>query len=236
MTEEEIKEIFTPVAVCPICHKQLTIRELHPTYKQNWLLRHELFRKLVYKCKYCGCELKEQDFIREQERKWRKMGLKNLTEAEEKEFYRLVRKMEPDKKQDAKVKKPEYGDTIYYINHIGKIRKTTWIGDEDDIEMWKLGNVFFTEESAWLAREKKKVEVEIERYAREHNGTAFNNRCYLIRCEEDEKRLICDTWATAKIQGTVRFTSRDVLVDAIEAVGKDRILKYIFGVESEGEE
>ena len=37
MTEEEIKEIFTPVAVCPICHKQLTIRELHPTYKQNWL-------------------------------------------------------------------------------------------------------------------------------------------------------------------------------------------------------
>ena len=29
------------------------------------------------------------------------------------------------------------------------------------------------------------------------------------------------------------FTSRDVLADAIEAVGKERILKYIFGVESE---
>lgn len=38
------------------------------------------------------------------------MGIKNLTEAEEKEFYRLVEKMngkEPDKKQDAKVKKPQ---------------------------------------------------------------------------------------------------------------------------------
>lgn len=37
------------------------------------------------------------------------MGIKNLTEAEEKEFYRLVGKMngkEPDKEQDAKVKKP----------------------------------------------------------------------------------------------------------------------------------
>lgn len=36
------------------------------------------------------------------------MGIKNLTEAEEKEFYRLVGKMngkEPDK--DVKVKKPE---------------------------------------------------------------------------------------------------------------------------------
>ena len=166
------------------------------------------------------------------------MGIKNLTEAEEKEFYRLVGKIngeEADKEQGAKVKKPQYGDTVYYINYIGRIRKRTWINDEDDIEMWELGNVFFTEEEAEFVREKRKVEVELERYAKEHNGTAFANRCYLIRCEEDEKRLICDTWATAKIQGTVRFTSRDVLVDAIEAVGKDRILKYIFGVESEGE-
>ena len=101
---------------------------------------------------------------------------------------------------------------------------------------WELGNVFFTKESAWFAREKKKVEVELQRYAEEHNGTASTNRRYLIRYEEDEKRLLCDTWATAKIQGTVMFTSRDVLADAIEAVGKERILKYIFGVESEGEE
>ncbi len=64
------------------------------------------------------------------------MGIKNLTEAEEKEFYRLVGKMngkETDKEQDVKVRKPEYGDTI-----------TTWIGDEDDIKMWKLENGFFT--------------------------------------------------------------------------------------------
>ena len=32
------------------------------------------------------------------------------------------------------------------------------------------------------------------------------------------------------------FTSKDVLVDAIEAIGRDRIIKYIFGVESVGEE
>ena len=160
------------------------------------------------------------------------MGIKNLTEAEEKEFYRLVGKMngkEPDKKQDVKEKKPEYGDTVYYINYIGRIRKRTWINDEDDLDMWELGNIFFTEESAEFAREKRKVEVELERYAKEHNGTEFANRCYCIRCEEDGKRLLCDTWATTKIQGTVMFTSKDVLVDAIEAIGRDRIIKYIFG-------
>ena len=239
MTEEEIEEIFTPVAVCPICHKQLTIRELHPTYKQNWLLRHELFRKLVYKCKYCGCELKEQDFIREQEKEVEKMGIKNLTEAEEKEFYRLVGKMngkETDKEQSVKVRKPRKSEEYFCISNDGAVIQSRWTNDSLDEARWELGNVFFTEESAWLAREKKKVEVELERYAKEHNGTAFNNRCYLIRCEEDEKRLICDTWATAKIQGTVRFTSRDVLVDAIEAVGKDRILKYIFNVDCEERE
>lgn len=45
------------------------------------------------------------------------MGIKNLTEAEEKEFYRLVEKMngkEPDKKQDVKVRKPEYGQEYFF--------------------------------------------------------------------------------------------------------------------------
>lgn len=167
------------------------------------------------------------------------MGIKNLTEAEEKEFYRLVGKMngkEPDKKQDAKVKKPRQLEEYFYINDDGAIIQSRWTNDSFDEGRWELGNVFFTEESAWLAREKKKVEVEIERYAREHNGTASTNRRYLIRYEEDEKRLLCDTLATAKIQGTVMFTSRDVLADAIETIGRKRILKYIFGVESEGEE
>lgn len=167
------------------------------------------------------------------------MGIKNLTEAEEKEFYRLVEKMngeKPDKEQGVKVKKPEIGTRYFYLDSVGDIINAVWDDDEYDNARWNLGNVFLTEKEIVFAIEKRKVEVELERYAREHNGTAFANRCYLIRCEEDEKRLICDTWATAKIQGTVRFTSRDVLVDAIEAVGKDRILKYIFGVESEGEE
>lgn len=166
------------------------------------------------------------------------MGIKNLTEAEEKEFYRLVGKMngeEADKEQGAKVKKPQQLEYYFYIDDDGDIIKSMWTNEYLDENRWELGNIFFTEGEAEFAREKKKVEVELERYAKEHNGTAFANRCYLIRCEEDEKRLICDTWATAKIQGTVRFTSRDVLVDAIEAIGKDRILKYIFGVESEGE-
>lgn len=167
------------------------------------------------------------------------MGIKNLTESEEKEFYRLVEKMngkEPDKKQDAKVKKPQYGDTVYYINYIGRIRKRTWINDEDDLVMWELGNIFFTEEEAEFAREKKKVEVELERYAREHNGSIRSDSFYLLYNNKSGEKLDYDVWSTCKPQGGVQFTSKQLVFDAIEAIGKDRILKYIFGVESEGEE
>lgn len=166
------------------------------------------------------------------------MGIKNLTEAEEKEFYRLVEKMngkEPDKKQDVKVKKPQYGDTVYYINYIGRIRKRTWINDEDDLDMWELGNIFFTKKEAEFAREKKKVEVELERYAKEHNGPILEDRYYILYDEYDEE-LTYDVLIDNKAQGTVVFKSKQLVFDAIEAVGKERILKYIFGVESEGEE
>ena len=166
------------------------------------------------------------------------MGIKNLTEAEEKEFYRLVGKIngeEADKEQGAKVKKPQYGDTVYYINYIGRIRKRTWINDEDDIEMWELGNVFFTEEAAEFAREKKKVEVELEQYAKKHNGPTRSDSFYLSYNNGRDEKLDYEVWSVRRPLGAVPFTSKQVLDNAIEEIGRDRILKYIFGVESEGE-
>lgn len=165
------------------------------------------------------------------------MGIKNLTEAEEKEFYRLVGKMngkEPDKKQDVKVRKPEYWDTVYYIDYIGRIRKMTWINDEYALDMWELGNIFFTKKEAEFAREKRKVEVELERYAKEHNGPIPEDN-YCILYDEDNEEFDFDVWIGSKVQGTIVFTSKQLVFDAIKEIGKDRILKYIFGVESEGE-
>ena len=163
------------------------------------------------------------------------MGIKNLTEAEEKEFYRLVEKMnwkEPEKKQDAKVKKPQYGDTVYYIDYIGRIRKRTWINDEYALDMWELGNIFFTKKEAEFAREKKKVEVELERYAKEHNAPTLEDK-YFILYDEYNEELDYDVWADYIPQGAVVFASKQLVFDAIESIGRDRILKYIFGVESE---
>ena len=165
------------------------------------------------------------------------MGIKNLTEAEEKEFYRLVGKMngkEPDK--DVKVKKPEIGTRYYYLDSVGDIVNAVWDDTEYDNVRWDLGNVFLTEKEIVFAIEKRKVEVELERYAKEHNGPIRSDSFYLLYNNEDDGKLDYDVWSVCKPQGGVQFTSKQLVFDAIEAVGKERILKYIFGVESVGEE
>lgn len=165
------------------------------------------------------------------------MGIKNLTEAEEKEFYRLVEKMngeKPDKEQGVKVRKPRQSEEYFCISNDGAVIQSRWTNDSLDEGRWELGNVFFTEESAWLAREKRKVEVELERYAKEHNDPTLEDSYFILHDEYDEE-LDYDAWADYRPQGAVVFTSKQLVFDAIEAVGKDRILKYIFGVESEGE-
>lgn len=167
------------------------------------------------------------------------MGIKNLTEAEEKEFYRLVGKMngeKPDKEQGVKVRKPRQSEEYFCISNDGAVIQSRWTNDSLDEGRWELGNVFFTEESAWLAREKRKVEVELERYAKKHNGPTRSDSFYLSYNDGRDEKLDYEVWSVRRPLGAVPFTSKQVLDNAIEEIGRDRILKYIFGVESEGEE
>lgn len=164
------------------------------------------------------------------------MGIKNLTEAEEKEFYRLVGKMngkEPDK--DVKVKKPEIGTRYYYLDSVGDIVNAVWDDTEYDNVRWDLGNVFLTEKEIVFAIEKRKVEVELERYAKEHNDPTLEDS-YFILYDEYNEELDYDMWSDCRPQGAVVFASKQLVFDAIESIGRDRIIKYIFGVESVGEE
>ena len=165
------------------------------------------------------------------------MGIKNLTEAEEKEFYRLVGKMngkETDKEQGVNVRKPRQLEEYFCISNDGAVIQSRWTNDSFDEGRWELGNIFFTEEEAEFTREKRKVEVELERYAKEHNGPTLEDN-YCILYDEDNEEFDFDVWIGSKVQGTIVFTSKQLVFDAIKEIGKDRILKYIFGVESEGE-
>lgn len=120
------------------------------------------------------------------------------------------------------------------MDSVGDIVNAVWYDTGYDNVRLDLGNVFLTEKEIVFAIEKRKVEVELQRYAEEHNGPILEDNYYILYDEDDEE-LFFDVWVGSKVQGTVVFTSKQLVFDAIEAVGKDRIIKYIFGVESEGE-
>ena len=231
------------IAVCPKCKSKLTLFHIIERRDTDFYMKD----RITYYCGICENQLKPEDFLKIEEEKVEvsKMGIKNLTEAEEKEFCRLVGKMngeEPDKEQDVKVRKPRQSEEYFYINDDGAIIQSRWTNDSLDNGRWELGNVFFTKESAWFAREKKKIKTELQRFADKYNDPekeAWNNDNghYMIAFNHRVNDLfITRGYYIEEESATYSFTSDSIARDAIEAVGKDRILKYIFGVESEGEE
>ncbi len=225
------------IAVCPECKSKLALFHIIERRDTDFYMKD----RITYYCGICENQLKPEDFFKIEEEKVEvsKMGIKNLTEAEKKEFYRLVEKMngkEPEKKQDVKVKKPIYGQEYFFSNSHGWVECDTWRDRAVDNKRWELGNAFLIREKALFDVEKRKVEVELERYAKEHNGPIRSDSFYLLYNNEDGGKLDYDVWSVCKPQGGVQFASKQLVFDAIEAVGKDRILKYIFGVESENVE
>lgn len=63
------------------------------------------------------------------------MNINNLTETEQQDFYRLLKKMngeEPDKKQDVKVKKPRQSEEYFCISNDGAVKQSRWTNDSFD--------------------------------------------------------------------------------------------------------
>ena len=122
---------------------------------------------------------------------------------------------------------PQYGKDYSYINTYGGVESDIWEGHFAERNMVKIGNFFKTEKEAEFIAEKLKVEAELRKYSRPFYWGGENwilsmgtNKDILLVYEDDEMN-----------QGAVYFGDEYKALEAIEAVGKDRIKKYIFGVE-----
>lgn len=232
MTEECMREIFTPVAVCSNCRRKLTIYELHPTYKQNWLLKHELFRRSVHECKYCGCELEEQDYIRESVniKGAGDMDIKNLTETEKNTLYKLLKKMENQNK-------PEKNTFYHYIDDCGNKKYTRWLGTKQDEERYRIGNYYATAEDVINESNKIFVKQEMERIKKQYSTLQEKwdgkQHHYNISYLPAEKRLAIMEVICCKAESTTYFESRDLARKVIDEIGKEKIIKYLFNGECE---
>lgn len=125
---------------------------------------------------------------------------------------------------------PQQDNTYWYVSMRGNIFTSQWEGFPSEVAMLKFGNIFRTEDQAKFAVEKLKVEAELRKFSRPFENGKFN---YYISLSVDDDvveakvhfiRFYCS-------QGTIYFESEEKAQQAIEAVGEERIKKYIFGVE-----
>lgn len=166
------------------------------------------------------------------------VNLNNLTEGEREQFKKLLEKAN----KESRVWEPEDREIYYYIDGYSCATEDSWEGLEVDIDRFNIGNAFKTREEAEIALERALVKTELERYALEHNDSEKeawdgNNFHFEIACGYLSKECICVSTNTGPYRGEsiTYFTSKEIAEGAIKSVGKDRILKYLFGVDCEEE-
>ena len=126
---------------------------------------------------------------------------------------------------------------IYYSicpngNIVSSIEKNTFYDDN----CWKFGNYYNTVKEAEFAKQKQLVYQELKKYALEHNTEDIDWENYLqikyfIYCNTKSNDLCIMDVSEMKIAGQVYFTSEKIAENAIKAIGKDRIKKYLFEID-----
>lgn len=140
---------------------------------------------------------------------------------------------EGNKKKEVKKRwKPDQYEECFCITGSGTTCSLYWDDNLLDSERYyKLRNVFKTEEEAKFELERVKIMAELQNYADEHTGEiAHLLDAFWIAFDEDDMSITVETESCLPPVGAVLFSDADTAYDAIEAIGEDRILKYMFGV------
>lgn len=133
------------------------------------------------------------------------------------------------------------GDMYYYITNDGQIGIAKWQGRASDFRRLALGNVFKTEKDTEFAREKQKIKVELEQYAKEHNDPEKEewngiNTHYTIRYDIGNEALVRSSNQVVENINDIYFTSEDIVKNSVDYIGAKRIMKYLFNVDCEVDE
>ena len=159
-----------------------------------------------------------------------KLNMENLTKEEREQLLKLVEKAN---RNESKVWKPKYNDKYYFIDDRGEIIYSFWSGGPDVIRMDKdrydLGNCFKTQEEAEFALERHKVIVELERFTKEHNDPS-EIPTWELGYNRKEKAIHSIEYIDNFVSH-IRFTSSNLVDEAIETIGEDKLIKYYFGIQ-----
>src|SRR5699024_7590376 len=150
------------------------------------------------------------------------MELLNRIEELEKELLELKEQVKGQQEF------PQSGERYWYNNGGGMVNSCFWKSEQLDLNRYRIGNMFKTEKEAEFAVEKLKVEAELRKYSRPFKEDDYNSFIELYMFDKTPTVDSNEYWQT---QGVIYFESDEKAQQAIDAVGEERIKKYIFGVE-----
>lgn len=134
-----------------------------------------------------------------------------------------------------KVWKPKLGEKYYGITITGEVAEDYWSEYAIDYELYRVGNCFAKEKAAIEASEKLKVIADLRRFAEENNHDGFdvhdcNTRKYKL-AYDIHNDIIEAIYTYDLVTGDpVFFDSKAKAIAAAETVGRERIIKYYFGI------
>lgn len=116
-------------------------------------------------------------------------------------------------------------EKYYCIDSDGAIVQHMFDESFDEVNRDR-GNAFLTREEAEFELERRKVEAIMRKYSRPFKSGEYN---YVVVCDT-ENNIILVQVAQFHYSGTPVFASREVAEKVVDEIGKDRLIKYWFGV------
>lgn len=140
-------------------------------------------------------------------------------------------KEENKKKEVNKRWKPNFDEDYFRIGPFDNITSLKWENDVFDNKHYNTRNVFKTIEEAEFEVERRKIMIELQNYTDKHNEEiAHPSYAFWLALDEDDMSITVENDSFLPPVGTVLFSNGDIAYDAIETIGEDRILKYMFRV------
>lgn len=160
------------------------------------------------------------------------VNLSNLSEEERKQLLELAKRSNtPAKKRW----RGEEDDHYYFISNCGEIICDYEEKFDGDSYRYQSGNYFKTEEAAEFELNRRLVYQELKDYALEHNEGEIDwknseQEKWVLSYDSQIKFLGCYLRSVLSDIGQIYFSSRKIAQEAVEAIGKDRIEKYLFNI------
>ena len=143
-----------------------------------------------------------------------------------------INKEEQKKKETKKRWKPNINEEYYSVDQWLTTYSDDWGGEDFNEMLYEYRNVFKTGVEAEFEAERRKIMIELQNYADEHNGEiAHPSDAFWLGFDEDNMLIIVEDDSIFPPVGTVLFSDADTAYNAIKAIGEDRIIKYMFGID-----